>query len=153
MPNCLHKEAGILSLRTLLIYICFFNIYCKSWLFSLIEVIEAALQVDKIGGQILSKLMYDWRLMDELGVLRTIYLLGSGITVLVLINKPIFIILQSSYLVFGYLTLVCNYDNRWSSSALFNCNFQQVGQRRILGWWFWAKYGVTGVVLRLKYST
>ncbi|KAK1392487.1 Gamma-tubulin complex component [Heracleum sosnowskyi] len=35
-------------------------------------------QVDKIGGQILSKLMYDWRLMDELGVLRTIYLLGSG---------------------------------------------------------------------------
>lgn len=35
-------------------------------------------QVDKIGGQILSKLMYDWRLMDELGLLRTIYLLGSG---------------------------------------------------------------------------
>ncbi|KAL8128154.1 uncharacterized protein LOC141721727 [Apium graveolens] len=35
-------------------------------------------QVDKIGSQILSKLMNDWRLMDELGVLRTIYLLGSG---------------------------------------------------------------------------
>lgn len=37
------------------------------------------MQVDKIGSHILSKLMYDWRLMDELGVLRTIYLLGSGI--------------------------------------------------------------------------
>ncbi|CAK9165066.1 unnamed protein product [Ilex paraguariensis] len=35
-------------------------------------------QVDKIGGNILSKLLYDWRLMDELGVLRAIFLLGSG---------------------------------------------------------------------------
>lgn len=55
--------------------------------------------MDKIGGQILSKLMYDWRLMDELGLLRTIYLLGSGNTKLVLINMPIFVILQGSYLV------------------------------------------------------
>ncbi|KHG22372.1 Gamma-tubulin complex component 5 [Gossypium arboreum] len=35
-------------------------------------------QVDYIGGLILSKLMNDWRLMDELAVLRAIYLLGSG---------------------------------------------------------------------------
>lgn len=35
-------------------------------------------QVDKIGSHILSKLLYDWRLMDELGVLHAIYLLGSG---------------------------------------------------------------------------
>ncbi|RVW50494.1 Gamma-tubulin complex component 5 [Vitis vinifera] len=35
-------------------------------------------QVDYIGRHILSKLMNDWRLMDELGVLRAIYLLGSG---------------------------------------------------------------------------
>ncbi|KAL5844957.1 hypothetical protein ACOSQ4_010915 [Xanthoceras sorbifolium] len=35
-------------------------------------------QVDHIGGLILSKLMNDWRLMDELSVLRAIYLLGSG---------------------------------------------------------------------------
>lgn len=35
-------------------------------------------QVDYIGGHMLSKLMKDWRLMDELGVLRAIYLLGSG---------------------------------------------------------------------------
>ncbi|KAK4787256.1 hypothetical protein SAY86_011089 [Trapa natans] len=35
-------------------------------------------QVDFIGKQILSKLMLDWRLMDELAVLRAIYLLGSG---------------------------------------------------------------------------
>uniref|UniRef100_A0A0D3HWK0 Gamma-tubulin complex component n=1 Tax=Oryza barthii TaxID=65489 RepID=A0A0D3HWK0_9ORYZ len=35
-------------------------------------------QVDQIGKQILSKLMGDWRLMDELFVLRAIYLLGSG---------------------------------------------------------------------------
>ncbi|KAK3025229.1 hypothetical protein RJ639_044577, partial [Escallonia herrerae] len=34
--------------------------------------------VDTIGGRILSKLLYEWRLMDELGVLRAIYLLGSG---------------------------------------------------------------------------
>ncbi|XP_015582101.1 gamma-tubulin complex component 5 isoform X2 [Ricinus communis] len=35
-------------------------------------------QVDYIGHLILSKLMRDWRLMDELAVLRAIYLLGSG---------------------------------------------------------------------------
>ncbi|GMP44142.1 hypothetical protein CsSME_00013206 [Camellia sinensis var. sinensis] len=35
-------------------------------------------QVDYIGRNILSKLLYEWRLMDELGVLRAIYLLGSG---------------------------------------------------------------------------
>ncbi|GAV69020.1 Spc97_Spc98 domain-containing protein [Cephalotus follicularis] len=35
-------------------------------------------QVDYIGRLILSKLMNDWRLMDELSVLRAIYLLGSG---------------------------------------------------------------------------
>ncbi|TXG52340.1 hypothetical protein EZV62_021509 [Acer yangbiense] len=35
-------------------------------------------QVDHIGRLILSKLMNDWRLMDELAVLRAIYLLGSG---------------------------------------------------------------------------
>lgn len=35
-------------------------------------------QVDHIGKQILSKLMGEWRLMDELFVLRAIYLLGSG---------------------------------------------------------------------------
>ncbi|KAJ6426278.1 hypothetical protein OIU84_026793 [Salix udensis] len=35
-------------------------------------------QVDYIGGLILSKLMNEWRLMDELAVLRAIYLLGSG---------------------------------------------------------------------------
>jgi gamma-tubulin complex component 5 len=34
--------------------------------------------VDYIGKHILSKLMADWRLMDELAVLRAIYLLGSG---------------------------------------------------------------------------
>ncbi|KAF8705112.1 hypothetical protein HU200_031378 [Digitaria exilis] len=35
-------------------------------------------QVDHIGRQILSKLLGEWRLMDELFVLRAIYLLGSG---------------------------------------------------------------------------
>lgn len=35
-------------------------------------------QVDLIGNQILCKLMGEWRLMDELFVLRAIYLLGSG---------------------------------------------------------------------------
>uniref|UniRef100_A0A7N0V8N9 Gamma-tubulin complex component n=1 Tax=Kalanchoe fedtschenkoi TaxID=63787 RepID=A0A7N0V8N9_KALFE len=35
-------------------------------------------QVELIGSQILLKLMNDWRLMDELGVLRAIYLLGAG---------------------------------------------------------------------------
>ncbi|XP_076945276.1 uncharacterized protein LOC143616286 [Bidens hawaiensis] len=35
-------------------------------------------QVDNIGSQILSKLLRDWKLMDELGVLRNVYLLGSG---------------------------------------------------------------------------
>lgn len=36
-------------------------------------------QVDYIGSHMLSKLLKDWRLMDELEVLRAIYLLGSGI--------------------------------------------------------------------------
>ncbi|KAL5558187.1 hypothetical protein UlMin_034398 [Ulmus minor] len=35
-------------------------------------------QVDCIGSHILLKLMNDWKLMDELAVLRAIYLLGSG---------------------------------------------------------------------------
>ncbi|XP_044510973.1 gamma-tubulin complex component 5 isoform X3 [Mangifera indica] len=35
-------------------------------------------QVDHIGRLILSKLMNGWKLMDELAVLRAIYLLGSG---------------------------------------------------------------------------
>ncbi|KMT17496.1 hypothetical protein BVRB_2g037780 [Beta vulgaris subsp. vulgaris] len=35
-------------------------------------------QVDIIGSHMLSKLLRDWRLMDELEVLRAIYLLGSG---------------------------------------------------------------------------
>ncbi|KAK9756872.1 hypothetical protein RND81_01G126300 [Saponaria officinalis] len=35
-------------------------------------------QVDIIGSHMLSKLLNDWRLIDELGVLRAIYLLGSG---------------------------------------------------------------------------
>ncbi|WOL11137.1 hypothetical protein Cni_G19898 [Canna indica] len=35
-------------------------------------------QVDHVGKHILLKLMNDWKLMDELGVLRAIYLLGSG---------------------------------------------------------------------------
>ncbi|KAG7941580.1 hypothetical protein I3843_16G051700 [Carya illinoinensis] len=35
-------------------------------------------QVDYVGKHILSKLMTEWRLMDELAVLRAIYLLGSG---------------------------------------------------------------------------
>lgn len=35
-------------------------------------------QVHYVGRVILSKLMNDWRLMDELAVLRAIYLLGSG---------------------------------------------------------------------------
>ncbi|XP_068329347.1 uncharacterized protein [Pyrus communis] len=35
-------------------------------------------QVDCIGRHILSKLMNDWKLMDELAVLRAIFLLGSG---------------------------------------------------------------------------
>ncbi|KAK6160746.1 hypothetical protein DH2020_004127 [Rehmannia glutinosa] len=35
-------------------------------------------QADYIGRTMLSKLLHDWRLLDELGVLRAIYLLGSG---------------------------------------------------------------------------
>ncbi|KAL3617819.1 hypothetical protein CASFOL_038140 [Castilleja foliolosa] len=35
-------------------------------------------QADYIGRTMLSKLLHDWRLLDELGVLRGIYLLGSG---------------------------------------------------------------------------
>ncbi|KAF3446227.1 hypothetical protein FNV43_RR11406 [Rhamnella rubrinervis] len=35
-------------------------------------------QVDCVGRHILSKLMNDWQLVDELAVLRAIYLLGSG---------------------------------------------------------------------------
>lgn len=54
-------------------------------------------QVDLIGKQILSKLMLDWRLMDELAVLRAIYLFGSGIRALVGSGKwgkfPIIIII------------------------------------------------------------
>lgn len=34
--------------------------------------------MDYIGKAILSKLMNDWKLMHELAVLRSIYLLGSG---------------------------------------------------------------------------
>ncbi|CAN1235020.1 Gamma-tubulin complex component 5 (Fragment) [Linum perenne] len=35
-------------------------------------------QVDSVGRMVLSKLMNEWRLMDELAILRAIYLLGSG---------------------------------------------------------------------------
>ncbi|KAL6995576.1 hypothetical protein U1Q18_005711 [Sarracenia purpurea var. burkii] len=35
-------------------------------------------QVDHVGRNILSKLIHEWRLMDELALLRAIYLLGSG---------------------------------------------------------------------------
>ncbi|CAN0892180.1 Gamma-tubulin complex component 5 (Fragment) [Linum grandiflorum] len=35
-------------------------------------------QVDCVGRMVLSKLMNEWRLMDELAILRAIYLLGSG---------------------------------------------------------------------------
>ncbi|KAG8377652.1 hypothetical protein BUALT_Bualt08G0055200 [Buddleja alternifolia] len=35
-------------------------------------------QADYIGRNMLLKLLHDWRLLDELGVLRAIYLLGSG---------------------------------------------------------------------------
>ncbi|KAL6548858.1 hypothetical protein OROHE_008703 [Orobanche hederae] len=35
-------------------------------------------QADYIGKTMLSKLLHDWRLLDELAVLRAIYLLGSG---------------------------------------------------------------------------
>ncbi|KAL8477554.1 hypothetical protein ACS0TY_029737 [Phlomoides rotata] len=35
-------------------------------------------QSDYIGRTILSKLLHEWRLLDELGLLRAIYLLGSG---------------------------------------------------------------------------
>ncbi|EPS66946.1 hypothetical protein M569_07824, partial [Genlisea aurea] len=35
-------------------------------------------QADYIGRNILRKLLHDWRLLDELGVLRAVYLLGSG---------------------------------------------------------------------------
>ncbi|XP_038897898.1 gamma-tubulin complex component 5-like isoform X2 [Benincasa hispida] len=41
-------------------------------------VIYLRQQVDYIGNRVLSKLMNEWRLMDELAVLRAIYLLGSG---------------------------------------------------------------------------
>ncbi|KAE9460902.1 hypothetical protein C3L33_07269, partial [Rhododendron williamsianum] len=41
-------------------------------------VIYIKKQVDYVGRNILSKLLNEWRLMDELGVLRAIYLLGSG---------------------------------------------------------------------------
>ena len=44
-----------------------------------LEVIFINLQADYIGRIILSKLLDDWRLLDELEVLRAIYLLGSGI--------------------------------------------------------------------------
>lgn len=58
-------------------------------------------QVDLIGKQILSKLMFDWRLMDELAVLRAIYLFGSGIRALVGSGKwgkfPIIIIIFFSF--------------------------------------------------------
>lgn len=39
------------------------------------------MQADYIGRTMLSKLLHDWRLLDELSVLRAIYLLGSGISV------------------------------------------------------------------------
>ncbi|KAH0469340.1 hypothetical protein IEQ34_000898 [Dendrobium chrysotoxum] len=35
-------------------------------------------QIDQIGRHILLKLMTDWKLMDELNIIRSIYLLGSG---------------------------------------------------------------------------
>ncbi|XP_047321455.1 gamma-tubulin complex component 5-like [Impatiens glandulifera] len=41
-------------------------------------IVNIKKQVDYIGKNILSKLLYDWRLMDELVVLRAIYMLGSG---------------------------------------------------------------------------
>ena len=40
------------------------------------------MQADYIGRTMLSKLLNDWRLLDELGFLRAIYLLGSGNNVL-----------------------------------------------------------------------
>ncbi|KAB2627188.1 gamma-tubulin complex component 5-like [Pyrus ussuriensis x Pyrus communis] len=49
-------------------------------------------QVDCIGRHILSKLMNDWKLMDELAVLRAIFLLGSGD----LLHKKLNTILQES---------------------------------------------------------
>lgn len=39
------------------------------------------MQADYIGRTILSKLLHEWRLLDELGLLRAIYLLGSGTSV------------------------------------------------------------------------
>lgn len=39
------------------------------------------MQADYIGRTILSKLLNEWRLLDELGLLRAIYLLGSGTTI------------------------------------------------------------------------
>lgn len=35
-------------------------------------------QADYIGSKMLSKLLHEWRLLDELGLLRAIYLLGAG---------------------------------------------------------------------------
>lgn len=41
-------------------------------------IFRSHLQADYIGRIMLSKLLHDWRLLDELGLLRAIYLLGSG---------------------------------------------------------------------------
>ncbi|KAF2300532.1 hypothetical protein GH714_013962 [Hevea brasiliensis] len=51
---------------------------CMSGLLPFQKNSTLASRVDYIGHLMLSKLMKDWRLTDELGVLRAIYLLGSG---------------------------------------------------------------------------
>lgn len=37
------------------------------------------MQADYIGSKMLSKLLHEWRLLDELGLLRAIYFLGAGV--------------------------------------------------------------------------
>lgn len=46
--------------------------------FPLISIIW---QVDHVGQQLLTKLMGEWGLMEELALLRAIYLVGSGMAI------------------------------------------------------------------------
>lgn len=68
------------------------------------------MQADYVGRTVLSKLLHDWRLLDELGVLRAIYLLGSGISgslFQIFVHVNIFIHLSLIGLESCYMQVIC----------------------------------------------
>ncbi|MCO5582810.1 hypothetical protein L7F22_036710 [Adiantum nelumboides] len=65
LSDCLEKaELKVTPLPQMLVQVCLINPIQK--------------QVESVGKQVLNKLMNEWRLMEELSVLRAVYLIGSG---------------------------------------------------------------------------